>query len=512
MPKRKLDISPLGLFRAAIFLALLCCAAISVWSTRHWPLVGDASLMHYVVFLMQHGMAPYRDIVDINMPGSYFVAWLEMHVFGTGPANLRAFDFFLLGVAAVAMIVIARTRDWIGGFYAAALLVVLHLRDGVDQSGQRDLTAAVLLIVSCAFFFHARRGGRLWAFALAGLCIGIAATIKPSLAPFLLVLLGISAVEWKQNSKSTRAMLIWTAIGFLVPFCVTALFLARDHALRAFWWTLTGLVPYHASIGRLPAGYLALHSVPSALWPLAILCVLAGIVLRNWERWELATLWLGFVIGILSVIAQGKGYPYHRYPAEAFLLLLAGINFTGLLKRPWLVRLIGIAGLALGAFALAPVSTAKTLHYEWWNQEFITSLQGDLNKLGGKNLSGGVQCMDTTAGCINTLDRMRLQQDTGFLYDCYLFAPRPSPVQLQLQQRFWTAIHDKPPEIFIVTNQLCVSGPSNYAKLDQWPQFQGFLDANYSLILQRSPVRPVRWWSHAASPFAYRIYERKPVE
>lgn len=506
--RRKQDISLPVIFQAAAFLALLGCACLLIVRTLHWPLVGDASLMHYAVFLMQRGMAPYRDIVDINMPGSYFVAWLEMHIFGTGALALRIFDFSLIVAAAIAMIAIARPYGWFGGFFAASLLLILHIRDGVDQSGQRDLTAAVLLLMACAFLFHALRGGRVWTVALSGLCVGVAATIKPTIIPFELVLLAVLFAKGKPDYKPVAAQIACGTVGFLLPIAAVFLFLLQERALHAFWNTLTGLVPYHAGIGRLPARYFVGHSIPSMLLPLAGLCVIAACARKNWRNWEMTTLWLGFAVGVISLFVQGKGYPYHRYPAEVFLLLLAGINFTASLKKPGIARTIGIVGLGLGAFALAPISTAKAMHYEGENQEFITSLQRDLTELGGARLSGEVQCMDTTAGCINTLYDMRLVQDTGFLYDCYLFAPQLSPVQTQLRLRFWAAIQRKPPEIFVVSDQLCVSGASNYAKLDRWPRLRDYLESNYDLYVQRSPTRAVRWWSHAGRPFGYRMYVR----
>ena len=40
---------------------------------------------------MHHGLAPYRDIVDINMPGAYAVDWLAVHllVANSCPQDLR---------------------------------------------------------------------------------------------------------------------------------------------------------------------------------------------------------------------------------------------------------------------------------------------------------------------------------------------------------------------------------------------------------------------------------------
>ena len=52
---------------------LVGCFLAFVLMSWSWPLTGDASLMHYVVFLMHHGKEPYRDIIDMNLPASYMV-------------------------------------------------------------------------------------------------------------------------------------------------------------------------------------------------------------------------------------------------------------------------------------------------------------------------------------------------------------------------------------------------------------------------------------------------------
>ena len=61
---------------------LIGCLFLYVIGTWHWPLVGDAALMHYVVFLMDHGMAPYRDIVDPNLPTTFLIQGVVIHLFG----------------------------------------------------------------------------------------------------------------------------------------------------------------------------------------------------------------------------------------------------------------------------------------------------------------------------------------------------------------------------------------------------------------------------------------------
>jgi hypothetical protein len=90
---------------------LLACVVIFVCTTWHWPFVGDEAFIRYVNLLMHHGMAPYRDIVDINMPGAYAVDWLVVHLFGSGSLAWRIFDFALMGLATLATVAIAWPYD-----------------------------------------------------------------------------------------------------------------------------------------------------------------------------------------------------------------------------------------------------------------------------------------------------------------------------------------------------------------------------------------------------------------
>ncbi len=526
----------LPIFKAILSGVLLTCAAFFIIGTIHWPMVGDASLMHYIVFLMERGMLPYRDIVDMNMPGSYLVEWVQMHVFGPGAMGLRLFDLALMGTATLAMLFIAWPQDWLAGIYASVLLLLIHGRDGVDQMAERDLTMTVLILVGYAVLFYAMREQSrlrqpenlhlriendgnsttkfLWLVAVSGACIGVATTLKPTAAPLEIVLLACAAAQ-SQKYRQPLLPLIWSGLaGFAVPLAGVFYFLIREHAVQAFWHILIGLVPYHASIGHLPAQYFFLKSIRPAFLPIFLLCI--GVIatrknqqsrLQNTEGFAL---WLGVVFGIVSLIVQGKDYPYHLLPSEAFLLLLAGLNFTAALHHPGLQRVAGVLGLCFGSLILAPVATIGALHYGANNQEFFSLLQRDLQELPVPQLSGHVQCLDTTAGCINTLYQMQIVQSTGFLYDCYLFAPNPSPIQTALRRQFWDAIQNKPPSIFVVTNQLCVNNASDFNKLHLWPQFEQYLNANYVLAVQRTPSAAVRWWSNPRQPYSYRIYSRKP--
>lgn len=481
----------------AIGGACLCLMALAL-ATRHWPLMGDASLMHYVAFLMGQGQVPYRDIATINMPGALAVGFVVIHALGPGPVAWRWFDFALMGAAIGAMIEAARPYDWAAGLYAGALLCALHARDGIFDAGQRDFAIAVLVLIGYAAFFRATRRGQPWWMLVFGLTAGAASTIKPTLvllAPALL------AYVWFGRDQERRSsMVVLGTAGFLAPLAGTAALLARYHALGALLTDTRSMAMFHAALGRRPAGFLLLHSV-APLLPLMGLGLIPVFAARGrWLRMEGAALGIGMGVGLFSYVAQGKGYPYQRYPLVALVLLGIGIALFLALRGRGVVRGLGYAGLAFGILYLAPRSVWMASHYDWRNADIVPLLEKDLNQLGGPALSGNVQCVDTNGGCYNALYRERLKQSTGFLYDEFLFNQDRGGVVAGMRKGFLAAIEAHPPAVFIVVDFLFPSGPPGFGKLERWPAFAQYLGENYVLYAERQAPGTIRWWSRPHPP------------
>ena len=500
---------------------LLTCLSLFVIKTWHWPLMGDAGLMHYIVFLMHHGMAPYRDIVDPNMPTTLLIEAAVVQLFGGGSLAWRLFDFFLLAVTGCAMVVISRPYGWFAGFFAAALYALVHGRDGVMQMGQRDLTMTAFLVLAYAFLFEALRPissqkTRPWLMAPFGFLCGAAATIKPSVILLPAVLLLLAAITLKRKGKLWVRHILYGVIGTLTPFLITFAALSHLHVITAFSGTLFHLIPYFVHLGTRSLTHLVLHSVSSVLLPVFLIW-LAMVFLerKNWMTWERAALLVGVLFGLASFYMQRKGYSYHRYPSEAFLLLLAAIDFTAVFKQTGsrhqaLLQRLALAGILIGTLFIGGGSTAHALHQDWHNHEFDEMLQADLNRLGGQQLDGRIQCLDMGDGCIPTLYNMRLVQATGFLYDCYMFSPVEAAERERYREAFWQAITRRPPAIFVVTSNDCENYPEKpsyrYQKTSRWPRFDQYLKANYHVDVERIPPHMVNTGSSPSKPMGYRIY------
>ncbi len=225
--------------RPAIFILMSVAglsACFAMVASLRWPLVGDASLIHYVVFLMEKGWQPYREIKDINLPGSYFFDALAMRFLGGSAIGWRLWDLFLLAVLGAAVFVIAGRTRRLAAFLTISLFILVHLGDGIAQAGQRDLVIAALLALSYAALFTVQRGrsSRLLFFS-ASFAIGATLTIKPLFWPLGVLLFWLSYRPIRQGGLRFNEQIAYGMSGLALPPCCVVWWLARNHTLRAFW-------------------------------------------------------------------------------------------------------------------------------------------------------------------------------------------------------------------------------------------------------------------------------------
>ena len=529
----------------AIYLvyAVGCFVAFSL----RWPLVGDATLLHYCVFLMRHGFGPYRQLVDVNLPGTYFVEWAVTGLFGYGPLAWRLFDLALVGVLGATVPVLAgggasastskrRLTIVFSTVWATGLFALMHGRDGIAELGQRDLVMTALVALACALLFSARRAAPgvalLLRMALMGFAIGAAATVKPLALLLLPAWLACMAVGAGRSGRSMRAPTAAALAGAALPVLACLWWLLHMHALAAFLDIVRNLVPLHASLFRLSPLHLLSGTVSSVVLPVFLLGVAPVLAARPWRSFEGAVLVVALLFGALSFWLQGRGYPYHRYPSEWFLLVLwvrvlpqvargstalpqAARRSTALPQavrgRAALLKTCAVLALMYGAFVLAPRSLHAVRGFTPAIDTQGAALQAVLTRDGGAQLNGDVQCLDMAGGCITTLLRMRLVQSTGYLYDCYAMAPvarRFRSEQERYREGWMRALQAHPPRLFIAFSDECGPADERYTLLTRWPALQNMLNNSYSLQQQWTPTLTQRWNYGPELPYGFRIYTR----
>jgi hypothetical protein len=484
--------------------ALLLCVGIVCFRTVRWPLVGDSTLIHYAVFLMDSGLRPYVDFRDVNLPGAYAEDWVVMHVLGPGALAERIYDFALSAIALSAMLYLSPRRLRFAGFFAGCMFFLVHTRDGPRQIGQRDLSMAVLILLAFAFSFAAFRSGRKWPHLLSSLLLGAATMVKPVAVVFAGPLL---IGPWIAGDS---AALLLTASGFLIPLVAAVAWLDHKGALRAFLTTGLGMMRYHQSLDHLPLHAMILRGITPLLPLLIAAVVLVPFVSKKLQGVEFAMLCGGVVAAFFCYAIQGKGYPYQRYPFTAFLLLTLGLIFTSAMHdgKAW-QKWFAITSLGAACFVIGPLAARRAVAYRPQDDQFGALLSHDLRLLGRDGLSGDVQCLDTFSGCIRVLYDLRLRESTSTVYDEFLFSPSNGSAIATNRAAFNEQIRVRPPEVIIMTPQVYSGGGDSYNKIWAWPDFAQYLSKNYRLYVQRTPTRAEFWEGAPRIPVGYRIYLRK---
>jgi hypothetical protein len=501
--------SYLDIFRLLLIALLAFVAVALVVLTYRWPLVWDAQVFHYNHFLIDHGFAPYRDIPDINMPGVYVMEDWAMKIFGGSDLAWRVYDFALLGLLSLAMIIITLPYDWLAGFFAGIMFALVHANDGPWNSVERDQIMTVLIVVAYALLFEGVRRRKPWLFLAFGLSLGMAVTVKPTTAPLGVVLLAMAAWKLRKEDESVAPYLWYGVAGAAVAGAISLSFLLQHHAIRAFIETVQRVIPFYASMEHSDIGGLIWFlpkKVEVVMLPFA-LAVMPGQ--KQWKHWERYALLLGVAFGVFSYLVQGKGYDYHRYPFTAFVLLWMATELTLAMRTAGWRRCVGVAGLTAGILFCAPLYLYHTSYFQA-DRDFVP-LEKDLTTMGTSRLQRQVQCIDMVQGCYTALYHLKLVQSSGMVGDTLLFASEKSPVVDYYRDRYWKELTSNPPSVIVLTNEWFGHNPS-FDKINQWPRFSGYLQDHYQLVAERKPspksahVDRVLELDHA-----YRIYLRKGV-
>lgn len=364
-----------------VFAATFIYYIVTSW---HWRLAIDSPVMHYVVFLLKHGLKPYREISDNNMPGAYFTEAVAMRLFGPSDLGWRLYEYTLLAVMTLALTHLARQWDWAAGLLAAWLFLVLHANEGPQYAGEREFVLTVLFLLAfIALFAAVDRRQASWMLAF-GLASGLAASIKPTYLPLPLAVFALALAVLFRRRQLTLAYTAYALAGLAFIFACTLGYLLQQRALSDFLFVLQTVIPAYARLpSQTTSAELLRHAVPRS----GLFFVVASIpfAVANWRyygawTWKQATFLLGALFGLLSYFVQHKGFSHHRYTLCVFLYFLCAIEIFRALKLPGWPR---AAAPAVIVVLLAISPHALTVASSWSpSSDLELSIERDLSRFG----------------------------------------------------------------------------------------------------------------------------------
>jgi hypothetical protein len=463
--------------------------ALLAWRSSTWPLIHDVALMHYAAWRIGEGAAPYRDVFDMNQPGTYLIHLAVLRTLGGGDLAWRLVDLAWLAATAGAIAAFAAPWGALASAAGAFVFATYHLAGGAWQAGQRDYFVCVLLLLGALGVARWLEGGRLTALMWSGAALGAGLTVKPHVVLLVGALGAIVAVT------AARGCGVATAAGVTAVFLGSAaaaplavvVWLAAVGGLGAWYEIVTGyLIPLYSRLGRTSSwSVYRWHAwIPIAL---GVTVSLGYGLLRRGARARYLIAGLGVAYGIVHYVAQGKGWEYHLDPLAAFAaLLIAAALPAALAARRRLVA--GTLVVSLGALLIllgAKGLEASSAEFWWARYATVRAVETDLRE----RLAPGdtVQVLDTTGGGIHALFRLGVREPTRFIYDFHFFHDEETAVIQALRAEFIRDLDAHPPRVIVLFERGWPGG--GYDRVERFPALAARLRERYQPPLTRAGYR-----------------------
>ncbi len=348
----------------------------------------DQGIFQYIAWAISNGDVDYRDVRDVNGPLIHLVHMVLLALGGRDEHRFRVLDLTMTGIAFA--IVGACLPGIERSFRAAGRVAEVSSRVGWAFAGWVVLSGQMLMYLYwdlaqretfCHWFIlpsvalqllaqgklaemRDQRGrARRWllVLVLAGALSAIACFGKPTFALFTCVQLVTLALDRHLPVRPSKLVGVFVAGCFLGALTQLA-FLLRYGDLGAWLKITFSDVPamYRFMMPRTAREILSLQwgGPPSAL-AFVTACAMIALIIDGQLARRALVIALYPLCGVVSVIAQGKGFPYHFHPVTTglymqWLLLLVWLweRFSAR-SRGTFLRFVPIAACALLAGRVA---------------------------------------------------------------------------------------------------------------------------------------------------------------
>lgn len=307
----------------------------------------DQGIFQYIAWAVRQGDVLYRDIRDVNGPVVTMVhilfQWLggeEEHRFRTLDLVFTGLSFVVAGALVAAKGKLHERAVW--GLAAWTACSAQYLSYGFWDTAQRESFFDWFTLVSLALWYAAdetrSRKGMLLV-AMAGALSFVPWLGKPTYALFTLSQIGASLFE-RDRKRRLVVFLAGGAVGLIVPF----VFLLAVGDVRA-WFKITFVdVPaMYRFIWPRPARVIL--SLPGYTQTAALAAAttlgMLGLVARRILPPRLLPIAAMPVLGVVSMLIQAKGFPYHFHPITLGMTF-AWVATAAALRDRWpLVTMLG---------------------------------------------------------------------------------------------------------------------------------------------------------------------------
>jgi len=441
--------------------------------TLRWRMLHDSPLMLYVSLLIdRYDAVPYRDVFDMNMPGTYLINLALARMLGYSDLAFRIFDLLhLFALTAVTYLWTRRIHRYIA-YFSMVFLPLTYLSFGPAMSLQREALALLPFSSALAVIFNLQGEHVRPRAMIVGLLWGLCALIKP------FVLIGaipviVHVARQRKGAARSPAVLAAGAAGFIVPIGVTLIYLALMGALRPFVEIVSEYLPLYASLtgdhapiaGVERLWYLVRMTgagIRETLWLIPALGGLLVLALqprlrRSAPRGSFAPLLAGMMLafGIYPALS-GQFWFYHWLPFTLAAVISAGACLVPLEGgRRRLVRIIPVGLLAVFVALFVTEARMTRADYGAWREQApLVVWNGVPDRIAEylrANLRPGdtVQPLDWNGGAVHGMLMAEANLATRFMYDFHFYHHADSPYIKKLRREFMEELRSSPPRFIV---------------------------------------------------------------
>lgn len=466
-----------------LFLLTISCG-YAILHSLSWPLTLDPPLMHYIALRILSGDVPYKDIFDMNLPGTYLLHMLVIKVFGPGDYGWRAFDILWLLLTVLATALFCRPLGRWAALFASLFFVAFHLGGGPFALGQRDFMICPFIMFASHFFAkYFEKNNPIRYLFCTGIVLGFAMLIKPQVFLLWIFFLLVYVYKMFARPKWIPGTLMLAGSLAMIPLGVLFWLFSKD-ALVPFWDLLTGYLPLYSKIYR--RSYLEMYQLTLIKHYEVAIVILIGVIIfmgkKLFGNIRLVILMMGVFYGVCHVFSQGKGFIYHRYPFYLFLLALAAIALNDLIhRRQYYYKAIAITSLGVLVILASYrcyVSVKYLSVYAYSKKHSVETLMQDISKY---HLTPGdtVQIFATARGGINALYRLGIRQPSRFIYDFHFYHDTDTPFIRKIRSEFVRALTMEAPRLIVIFRWTFLT--KDLSRIASFPEFKALLEQKYSI-------------------------------
>jgi len=474
---------------------------LNLIASLQWRIQHDSSILLYITWMMDHfGSVPYRDIFDINLPGTYLFYFLIGKISGYTDLGVRLVDIVLLAAILFMSFQWMKKFGWKIALCGSVLWGLTYLSLGPSSSLQREYLILLAVLGSILIADSERQKRTLLKSFAIGLLFGIAFLLKP---PAILAFPFVVFFQFRNAGKMRflRHAIMPAIVGFVVPASSALLYLYARGGLAQFFdmvWNylplyvhltgnheaLSGLawIKYLSWETLLLGGFL-IWLIPAAI---GVYVALRKSAISESQRRRVKLLIVLAICYAVYPTISGQFWDYHYLIFFYFAGQLSALCILGIVPRtgqnenlrPAVIFLIFILFWfrpneeVLGAIMGRGVSPVKSGRVDAIASFLVQHLQPD----------DTVQPLDWTGGAVNAMLIAKARLATPFPYDFYFYHDTSNSYIRGLRKKFITDLLRSRPRFIIQITDRDKPWVFGENTTDEFRQLQSILDTSYRAV------------------------------